>query len=214
MARRSVSQVLAEYSSSFSFASRLLPAQVRSDIHNLYAMVRIADEIVDGAAQQSGLTALEVEQCLDNYRQSVLEAPESHFHPDPVMHAYADTARRCGFQSHHIEAFFEYMRMDLHRVEHDATSFAQYVYANGKCALSISPKPPTTPGSALTKSAITPGLAPTDSSRRSTPPHTPSVRGWLSSSATPRSGPLCGQQRRGRGVADRRRTGGIWRSDR
>ena len=48
--RRAASIVIREYSTSFSLASCLLRGRVRHDICNLYAVVRIADEVVDGVA--------------------------------------------------------------------------------------------------------------------------------------------------------------------
>ena len=50
MCDRVAAQVIAQYSTSFSLATRFLAPRVRTDVRNLYAMVRIADEIVDGAA--------------------------------------------------------------------------------------------------------------------------------------------------------------------
>ena len=49
-ASQAASQIIARYSSSFSLATRLLSEPTRTDIRNLYAVVRIADEIVDGTA--------------------------------------------------------------------------------------------------------------------------------------------------------------------
>ena len=50
---RAAAQVMAHYSTSFSLATRLLPQPMRTDIRNLYAVVRIADEIVDGTTAQA-----------------------------------------------------------------------------------------------------------------------------------------------------------------
>ena len=48
-ASRAAAQVMGQYSTSFSLATRLLRGRVRADIRHLYAVVRIADELVDGA---------------------------------------------------------------------------------------------------------------------------------------------------------------------
>ena len=47
-ADNAASSVIKQYSSSFHIATRLYPKPIRRDIRNLYAVVRIADEIVDG----------------------------------------------------------------------------------------------------------------------------------------------------------------------
>ena len=46
MSVTATNKVITSYSTSFTLATRLLASRVRTDIRNLYAMVRIADEIV------------------------------------------------------------------------------------------------------------------------------------------------------------------------
>ena len=53
MADKAAAQVIAQYSTSFSLAVRTLPKPERTHIRNLYAVVRIADEIVDGTTAQA-----------------------------------------------------------------------------------------------------------------------------------------------------------------
>ncbi|HYO41543.1 MAG TPA: squalene/phytoene synthase family protein, partial [Nocardioidaceae bacterium] len=47
VADRSAALVIRGYSTSFGTASRLLAQPVRSHVRNIYALVRIADEVVD-----------------------------------------------------------------------------------------------------------------------------------------------------------------------
>lgn len=132
MSRRSAHQVIATYSTSFSLATGLLGSRVRKDIRNLYAVVRIADEIVDGAAAEAGCSREEITQLLDDYEQVVLQAPSRSFHTDPVLHAYADTARRCNFDPEQLRAFFTSMRRDLHQNSYDPGDFQDYVYGSAE----------------------------------------------------------------------------------
>lgn len=132
MSRRSAHQVIATYSTSFSLATGLLGSRVRKDIRNLYAVVRIADEIVDGAAAEAGCSREEITQLLDDYEQVVLQAPSLPFHTDPVLHAYADTARRCNFDPEQLRAFFTSMRRDLHQNSYDPGDFQDYVYGSAE----------------------------------------------------------------------------------
>lgn len=115
-------QVMRHYSTSFSLATRLLSPRVRVDIRNLYAMVRTADEIVDAGLDPHDAAAL-----LDAYETTVRNAPSQRFHADPVVHAYALSARRCGFQDEHIAEFFASMRCDLTHRTHTHDSFENYV---------------------------------------------------------------------------------------
>lgn len=132
MAVNASHQVILHYSTSFSLATRLLGKRVRTDIRNLYAMVRIADETVDGTAQAAGFSVADTAAALDDYERAVLAAPQHRFHSDPVLHAYALSARRCRFNPEHVRAFFSSMRRDLTQATHDAGSFQEYVYGSAE----------------------------------------------------------------------------------
>ncbi|MDO5511636.1 phytoene/squalene synthase family protein [Corynebacterium sp.] len=132
MAVKAAHQVISSYSTSFSLATGLLSPSVRRDIRNLYAMVRIADEIVDGTCEVSGASPAQCRELLDAYESAVLAAPELRFHVDPVLHAYAETARRCDFDPEHVRAFFASMRRDLTQSSHDQDSFDEYVYGSAE----------------------------------------------------------------------------------
>lgn len=128
-ASRAAAQVMGQYSTSFSLATRLLRGRVREDIRHLYAVVRIADELVDGTADHA---AIDAAAALDAYEATILAAPEKRLHTDPVVHSYAITARRCGFQREHLVAFFDSMRADLTQREYSATKLAEYIYGSAE----------------------------------------------------------------------------------
>lgn len=132
MAVSAAHRVIASYSTSFSLASRLLRGPVRRDICSLYAIVRIADEIVDGTLAAAGGDADACRSCLDSYESAVLAAPEHRFHVDPVLHAYGLSARRCGFKPEYIRAFFASMRRDLAQDSYDQGAFDAYVYGSAE----------------------------------------------------------------------------------
>ncbi|AKE40515.1 putative phytoene synthase [Corynebacterium kutscheri] len=129
MAIAAAKQVIARYSTSFSLATALLPPRIKEDITNLYAMVRIADEIVDGLGQCG---AVDVEKLLEQYACTVIAAPLGQFHSDVIVHAYAITARRCGFPKEYVLAFFDSMRMDLSPQEYDQAALARYIYGSAE----------------------------------------------------------------------------------
>ncbi len=54
-AEASAAVVIRRYSTSFGWASRLLDASTRDHIARVYALVRIADELVDGPAEMAGV---------------------------------------------------------------------------------------------------------------------------------------------------------------
>lgn len=124
--------VISTYSTSFSVATNLLSREMRRDIRNLYAVVRIADEIVDGTAAAAGYGTSDVARLLDGYEDAVRTAPAQRFHTDLVLQAYADTARRCDFNDAHVRAFFSSMRQDVVENDHDPQSFDDYVYGSAE----------------------------------------------------------------------------------
>ncbi|APQ55151.1 Phytoene synthase [Corynebacterium pseudotuberculosis] len=113
MSIKAAEKVITSYSTSFSFATYVLEPELRTDIRNLYAMVRTADEIVDGTARAAGLTPIQTAKLLTHYEREVILAPTQRLHVDPVMHAYAISARRCQFKQEHVRAFFASMRRDI-----------------------------------------------------------------------------------------------------
>src|SRR4051794_41213244 len=60
VAEEAAGAVIRRYSSSFGLACRLLPRRNRADIQNIYGLVRIADEVVDGVAASAGLVTADV----------------------------------------------------------------------------------------------------------------------------------------------------------
>lgn len=132
LADRVSADVIDHYSTSFTLATRLLSAPVRRDIRNLYAVVRIADEIVDGAASDAGEDTDAIRTILDDYAEAVIHAPDAGFHTDPVLHAWSGTVSRCGVDPGHMRSFFASMRSDIHPVAHDEASLAEYIHGSAE----------------------------------------------------------------------------------
>lgn len=124
--------VLRRYSTSFGLASRLLGRRSRTDIGNVYALVRVADEIVDGVATAAGLPPEEVARQLDALESDVEQALRTGYSSNLIVHAFARTARRTGIGPDLTGPFFASMRADLTQVEHTPDSFAAYVYGSAE----------------------------------------------------------------------------------
>ena len=133
-AEAACNQVIAQYSTSFGWATKLLSRSVRQPVRNIYALVRVADEIVDGAAAQARAAGGKVDPAvaLDNYEAAVYQALTDAFATDLVIHAFASTARDCGFGRDLIEPFFASMRADLTETVHDSESLARYIYGSAE----------------------------------------------------------------------------------
>ncbi len=132
VAQQTASLVIRRYSTSFGMASRLLGVGVRQDVENVYALVRVADEIVDGGAEEAGLDRLAAGRLLNAYEHETERALEEGYSADLVVHAFARTARSAGFGAELTAPFFASMRADLHETVHDAESFATYVYGSAE----------------------------------------------------------------------------------
>ncbi|WP_209559569.1 phytoene/squalene synthase family protein [Frigoribacterium sp. PvP032] len=126
------SGVIRRYSTSFGLASRLLGPAVRQHVENVYALVRVADEVVDGPATEAGLTADESRRCLDELEAETERAMAQGFSANLVVHAFARTARATGFGAELTRPFFESMRADLSASEHDQESFDRYVHGSAE----------------------------------------------------------------------------------
>ncbi|WP_446719763.1 phytoene/squalene synthase family protein [Isoptericola sp. F-RaC21] len=130
VAVRSAAVVIRAYSSSFGWACRLLGGPVRDHVRTVYALVRVADEIVDDPA--SGLTGAERGELLTELEREVGRARERGRSSNLVVHAFARTAREFGIGDDLVTPFFGAMRADLTATTHDDASFAAYVHGSAE----------------------------------------------------------------------------------
>ena len=133
-AERSSNAVIDSYSTSFGVATKLLAPEIRQHVRNIYALVRVADEIVDGAAAEARVQGGNVEPsvALDQLEAEIYKTLRSKFSTNLVVHAFAKTANETGFAKGIIEPFFASMRMDLWPRKHTPESFEKYVYGSAE----------------------------------------------------------------------------------
>lgn len=127
-------EVIYSYSTSFGLATRLLSKTHRRHIENIYALVRVADEIVDGSAAQAAAMEPEIDPAaeLSEFEAQTYKAMETGYSTNLVIHAFACTAREIGIGKDLVEPFFASMRADLTDKEHDQESFDRYVYGSAE----------------------------------------------------------------------------------
>jgi phytoene synthase len=125
-------RVIARYSTSFGMASRLLAPDVRTHVRNIYALVRVADEIVDGVAREAGLSAVEITQRLNAFEAETDLACATGYSTNLVVHAFALTARQVGITGDLTRPFFASMRADCTETTHTPESFTDYVYGSAE----------------------------------------------------------------------------------
>lgn len=139
-AEQAANQVIKAYSTSFGLAARLLGARHRQHVRNIYALVRVADEIVDGMTAEAGLASAEQSATLERFIAETYLALRLGCSSDLVIHAFARTARECGIDASLTQPFFDSMRLDLGHdtasptrlVRFDSDTHAHYVYGSAE----------------------------------------------------------------------------------
>jgi phytoene/squalene synthetase len=128
--------VIRAYSTSFGLATRLLGIRHRQHVRNIYAMVRIADEIVDGVAAEAGLDVSDQSAALSSYIEETHRSMRSGYSSDLILHAFARTARECAIGEDLTQPFFDSMTADIAPVTgfaaYDADAHASYVYGSAE----------------------------------------------------------------------------------
>lgn len=95
------------YSSSFGISSQLFAADIRRHIYAIYGLVRLAEEIVDGT------TTVDTPQLLDTLEADTYRALDTGYSSNPLVHAFALTARHYTINHSLLAPFFASLRLDL-----------------------------------------------------------------------------------------------------
>lgn len=113
-----------EYSTSFSYAVRILKKEKREAIYNIYGFVRVADEIVD--------------TFLDHNREVMILQFEKDFYRDlenrisfnPVLNSFIQTVIKYNIPTELIDAFLRSMKMDLNPQDYNQALYEKYIYGS------------------------------------------------------------------------------------
>ncbi|WP_168203828.1 phytoene/squalene synthase family protein [Humibacter ginsenosidimutans] len=131
-AEDSAARVIRGYSTSFGAAVRLLAPEYRTGVTSVYALVRVADELVDGAAEQAGLLLEAQRAALDELESETEHAMTCGFSPNLVVHAFARTATRAGIGRDLTAPFFASMRADLESARYTGSELDAYIYGSAE----------------------------------------------------------------------------------
>jgi phytoene/squalene synthetase len=131
-ARAAAAPVIRHYSTSFRLATSLFPRRCRAGIAAVYALVRIADEIVDGTAAEAGLDRAAQRRLLDELEAETERALATGFSANLVVHAFATVAREAAVEPALTRAFFASMRRDLDAVAFDDDEYRRYVHGSAE----------------------------------------------------------------------------------
>lgn len=114
------------YSTSFSLSSRFFPRAMRRHIYAIYGLVRIADEIVDTYKRS------DARQLLDSLEKTTYYAIDRQYDPNPIVQAFAETAKHYGITRDLIEPFFVSMRIDLDPQTYTESLYQEYIYGSAE----------------------------------------------------------------------------------
>jgi phytoene synthase len=121
------SRVVTEhYSTSFSYAIRMLHRDLRAPIYNIYGFVRFADEIVDSFHQ------FNKPELLEDFRAETFQAIRRGLSLNPVLNSFQRTVNEYGISDELVQAFFHSMEMDLHRSTYDTLHYREYIYGSAE----------------------------------------------------------------------------------
>lgn len=132
VARAAAGAVIARYSTSFAGATRLLGSRVRQHVRAVYALVRVADEIVDGPGREADGDPVRLRSAVGDMEARTVEAIATGFSPDLIIHAFAGVARECAISPAMIRPFFSAMRDDVDPRPHDERSLQRYVHGSAE----------------------------------------------------------------------------------
>lgn len=128
VAQRCADVVIRQYSTSFSMASRLFAPATRPHVAAIYAWARAADEVVDGAIGERE----EARELIDELRERTDRALVRGFDADPIVHAFAHTARRFGIDARLVDPFYDSMATDLEVTVHTRESLPRYIHGSAE----------------------------------------------------------------------------------
>lgn len=115
-----------KYSTSFSSAIRLLHADLRTPIYNIYGFVRFADEIVDTFHEYNK------EELLIEFKKETYASIERGISLNPILHSFQSSVRKYNISHDLIEAFFSSMEMDLSKTVYNSNGYKEYIYGSAE----------------------------------------------------------------------------------
>tara|TARA_Y100001935_G_C17276790_1_gene495102 strand:- start:163 stop:999 length:837 start_codon:yes stop_codon:yes gene_type:complete len=115
-----------EYSTSFSFSTKLLSKNIRPSIYAIYGLVRIADEIVDSFHEY------DKEKLLDKLIADYQDSIENKISLNPVLNSFQEVYHKYNFEPYLVERFFDSMKMDLKSAEYTSKLYDNYIHGSAE----------------------------------------------------------------------------------
>ena len=118
--------VTTQYSTSFSFSTRLLSRSIRPAIYSIYGLVRLADEIVDSFHNY------DKKMLLKKLKADYQNAIEDGISLNPILNSFQQVYKKYNFTPELVESFFQSMEMDLEPEIYDEKLYNKYIYGSAE----------------------------------------------------------------------------------
>lgn len=114
---RRCARLTREYGTTYWWGAMLLPREQRRQVHAVYALCRLADDIVDApqatTSDRAERTGAALQAFVDDFGRAVETVRAGGAVGDPVLTAIADTVVASGIDGECFDRFFRAMAMDL-----------------------------------------------------------------------------------------------------
>ena len=114
------------YSTSFSFAIKLLSKEYQNAIYSIYGFVRLADEIVD-SFHNYNKTFL-----LNDLRDATIDALEKKISLNPIINSFQNTVNRYDIKWILIDRFLESMKYDISNYDCTEKDYKKYIQGSAE----------------------------------------------------------------------------------
>ncbi|HYO85254.1 MAG TPA: DUF5914 domain-containing protein [Dermatophilaceae bacterium] len=125
------------HATTYYWGTQLLRPDQRRDVYAVYALCRLADDIVDEPARPGGPLpeVSDPAERLAAFSREFAGAVEAGSSPDPVLNAVVHTVRRRGIPMECFQRFFAAMTLDLTRTEWATWEDLRDSYMEGSAAV-------------------------------------------------------------------------------
>lgn len=110
---RRCAELTRQHGTTYFWGAAILPREQRRHVHAVYALCRLADDIVDAPGATMAPSAATTEAALRDFQHRFVDAVHAGGSDDPVLAAVATTVGATGIDAECFDRFFDAMAQDL-----------------------------------------------------------------------------------------------------
>jgi phytoene synthase len=110
---RQAARITRDNGTTYYWGTMLLPPERRRHVYAVYALCRLADDIVDGPDATTPQRAAQTTANLETFRRRAVLAMDGDPVGEPIMAAIGDSFTRCAIPRENVDRFFGAMAQDL-----------------------------------------------------------------------------------------------------